>query len=396
MQLVAVGAQDTYLTNNPQITFFKVVYRRHTPFSVESIKQTFTGTANFGNTVEAVISRNGDLITNMYLQTSLPAVTAAVSGWVNRVGWRLLNYVELKIGGQTIDKQYSTWMHVWTELTHNDTKKRALDVLVGAGPTVPSSGRATGEEAGESAGAVVSLNIPLQFWFCRNPGLALPLIALQYHEVKVAINFETIANCESEFAPVGTGSLGSTNLWVDYVYLDTEERVNFAQNSHEYLIEQTQIKTSSSVSAGDNSVRLNFNHPVKELLWVTRPTAVDDMGGCKFTNFAATTAGTGANNVVTAKLKLNNQDRFEVRNGVYFDVIQPYQHHSGTSQTGINCYSFALKPEEHQPSGTCNMSRIDNIELDVNCTLAGTLEVYAHNYNVLRVMSGMGGLAYSN
>jgi hypothetical protein len=336
-----------------------------------------------------------------------------------------------------------------------------------------------------------TLYIPLQFWFCRNPGLAIPLIALQYHEVRVNVDFETWQNCQYYETTVGTTaaataqSLAAASLYVDYVYLDSEERRRFAQQSHEYLIEQVQYTGAESITSSSNKVQLNFNHPVKELFWVVqRDSFVDcstsswlaSVGGAQPFNYsddfstdgiivsllsqsngssnsavgsvpsAATVpmgqASTqpssligadatdlqgveefesgvnyllakvilqsgvkceGKNPVEVAKLQLNGQDRFTEREGSYFDRVQPFQHHCRTPGTGINVYSFALRPEEHQPSGTCNFSRIDKATLQLTVSIntvaaarTAQVRVYALNYNVLRVMSGMGGLAYSN
>jgi hypothetical protein len=386
------------------------------------------------------------------------------------------------------------------------------------------------------------LYIPLQFWFCRNIGLALPLIALQYHEVKVNIQFETLANLLVVGTVANAGEL-TANLWVDYIYLDTDERRRFAQVSHEYLIEQLQVN-EEAYSAGTTAVpiNLNFNHPVKELIWVARSGAsslqtadqwsnytdanpvnlptedtianidgryegragtaetrratfyeaqgqwftkpremlstafitqvnVATVGGAitstipfnghqlnpgdqviltlatggtavintvyvvrdtPFTanqfqlgvaraNGAAVTfaansqvvygrfnplvPAVGVNPIATAKLQLNGHDRFASRDGGYFNLVQPFDAHTCIPDSpGINVYSFALKPEEHQPSGTCNFSRIDNAKLQLTLStraasaakLGGIVKVFATNYNVLRVMSGMGGLAYSN
>ena len=530
MQLVAYGAQDIYLTGNPQITFFKVVYRRHTNFSMETITQTISGTPSSGGTSTVTISRNGDLVSSVYVTTTKDAVTAGSTSVVDQV--------EVEIGGQRIDRQYSQWMNIWTELSTPESKAIALKSMQG---DIGSSG---------STGPTALVQVPLQFWFCRNPGLALPLIALQYHEVKLKITW---------------GSDGDSECAVDcdYIYLDTDERRRFAQVSHEYLIEQVQREQFTSESG--LSAKLNFNHPVKELIWTSGSTAYTD-----------------------ALLKLNGHDRFAKQKPEYFQLRQPYQYHtavpkqnlpsasisnlgstedvvSGTkgsvghaSLTGlntdvlttvlfnlltvdsgagttsiaystataggtviallgtsaallgmvstprpgdlhlvsvnsleatdginagtqiarvravhmsnnytgagvllkatleangaiqdstaagvsnlginqlaieydtnigglasvaserltiqklggtdartsqltkkINVYSFALKPEEHQPSGTCNFSRIDSAQLNFTGTPDGsaTVNVYAVNYNVLRIMSGMGGLAYSN
>ena len=402
LQLVAYGAQDVYLTGNPQITFFKVVYRRHTNFAIEAIQQTFNGTPNFGNRVTCQISRNGDLIHRVYL-----AVVNYSSG--NNVcpyfGLRLINYVEIEIGGQKIDKHYSHWMYVWNELSLPVSKKDAYKKMVGANDKLASLTNA-------------NLYIPLEFWFCRNVGLALPLIALQYHEVKINILFETKDNCRGNTDELT--DLTSTTLWVDYIFLDTDERRRFAQLSHEYLIEQLQFTGTESINDSATSIKpkLSFNHPCKELVWfcasshsatkatinnnwVNYSTGTNGYAAGNSELFKETSAITSTNPIKTAKLVLNGNDRFSARPGSYFNLIQPFQHHENIpSNSGINVYSFALKPEEHQPSGTLNMSRIDTavLNLDVTSSMTGSknLHVYAVNYNVLRILSGMGGLAYSN
>ena len=502
MQLVAYGAQDIYLTGNPQITFFKVVYRRHTNFSMESIEQTFNGSADFGKKVTCTISRNGDLIHRVYLQVSLPRVTCSGDSskfrWLNWVGHVLIKNVEVEIGGQRIDKHYGEWLHIWNELTQTAGHKDGYANMVGNTPRltqwIGGNGAAPSWDQSclnNSCIPETTLYIPLQFWFCRNPGLALPLIALQYHEVKINIEFRDARQC---FCGTGewlnqTPSLRSASLYVDYIYLDTDERRRFAQVSHEYLIEQLQFTGEETVNTTTNKIKLNFNHPCKELIWTCQPdsnvqqtidcefggpqwfnytdaldytyftgTPDDPMGGGMsgsdwpesypvtnganslsdhgapngdvltngengFTNVStnslngrstlASSAGPlvndlpffdyGENCVYSAKLQLNGHDRFSERDGRYFNLVQPYQHHTNVPATGINVYSFGLKPEEHQPSGTCNMSRIDNATLQLNLTSAATdcsrcckVRVYATNYNVLRIMSGMGGLAYSN
>ena len=524
MQLVAYGAQDIYLTGNPQITFFKVVYRRHTNFSMETIGQTFSGTGKVGankNTATATISRNGDLIHKMYINCDSPGANTD-----NTKGSEIVKTAELEIGGQKIDKHWASWNNIWNELSTPESKAIGLKSMQGdIGITGASSG-------------VSSIQVPLNFWFCRNPGLALPLIALQYHEVKVQFEFGSIS--DTNFAGNADRDL---QLMVDYIYLDTDERRRFAQVSHEYLIEQIQKQDVT----GGTSQKLIFNHPVKELIWW--------QGGTPYSK---------------AQLKLNGHDRFSEQKPEYFQLRQPFDYHtavprqnlptagqltsnyvttstttafdnegakaaittapadqqavsdsqvylakmtntataeiaaldSGTNETNlayvfltteiaslsvgqyvlvtlsgtrraaptvvtritqkvqedtndgvvdlksdttallfdsllvdsavsavlegtfsidkiqiltvdgsisaqartsqmtnkISVYSFALKPEEHQPSGTCNFSRIDTAILDLtgNDPTNATGEIYAVNYNVLRIMSGMGGLAYSN
>uniref|UniRef100_A0A6C0KX26 Major capsid protein n=1 Tax=viral metagenome TaxID=1070528 RepID=A0A6C0KX26_9ZZZZ len=522
MQLVAYGAQDVYLTGNPQITFWKVTYRRHTNFAMESIEQTFNGQADFGRRVTCTVSRNGDLAYRTYLQVTLPEIGQSLvsdgdvyARWLDFPGHQLIENVEVEIGGQRIEKQYGDWMHIWCQLTMDKNQEAGYFKMVGNttqltfvtdpsyadvdGPCDSSAPRQVC--APRNALPETTLYVPLQFWFCSNPGLALPLIALQYHEVKINLDLRAIDECLFAVSDLAAGSgdvkvsaayaqsLVSASLYVDYVYLDTDERRRMAQNPHEYLIEQLQYTGAESVGSSSNKVRLNFNHPCKELVWVVQPDAnvdycasltggatlfkalgaqpfnytdaVDALpnsikafggpagtegaeafitndlfetagaadvtanatfggswnaGNAGATNSGVSDAGTfvlaetsldmhcwGENPVVTAKLQLNGQDRFSEREGTYFDQVQPWQHHSRAPDTGVNVYSFALRPEEHQPSGTCNMSRIDNATLQLvlsNATVEGTntakVRVYARNYNVLRIMSGMGGLSFSN
>ena len=474
MQLVAYGAQDIYLTGNPQITFFKVVYRRHTNFSMESIKQTFNGTTGFGKEVSATISRNGDLVYRMYLEHDVTFSCTGEHTYVvitSNYGNNLIKNSEIEIGGQTIDKHYSHWNNVYSQLTEfnptnsfnngfdhsdsgflglsgGDVKRSTLfNTMSGNGGLVTTgisnsnitakmgSWDITANDTGQDL-ASTKIFLPLNFWFNRNPGLALPLIALQYHEVKVKMTFENISNLvktavessisqDSQFAGSGVTSrttfsdatVSGTpkfNLWCDYIYLDTDERRRFAQVSHEYLIEQLQFQSFSS----STSMELNFNHPVKELIWTSSKSPSNEGGaivGQSIDNFIPNgeQGGQGSipDQVALSKcrvpdnlsgnfhIKLNGHDRFKERDAKYFTKTQVWEHHTGTgsmisSTDAIAVYSFALKPEEHQPSGTCNFSRIDNAEL--KASVSGNYYVYAVNYNVLRIMSGMGGLAYSN
>ena len=588
MQLVAYGAQDVYLTGNPQITFWKVTYRRHTNFAMESIEQTFNGQADFGRRVVCTISRSGDLAYRTYLQVTLPQIgpgtlglnrppTTAIGGgqpcyarWLDYPGEQLISQIEVEIGGQRIDRQYGDWMHIWNQLTLSSEQKKGYQKMVGETTqltylTDPSFAAVEGPCDSNAPSQVcaprnalpeTTLYVPLQFWFCRNPGLALPLIALQYHEVKINIDLRPIDEClwavttlscglaDKGSNPAGnnpnglnstagvnnpTGgnvkntiayqqSLVAASLYVDYVFLDTDERRRMAQQPHEYLIEQLQFTGDESVGSSSNKIKLNFNHPCKELIWVVQPdqnvdycasfecgyglyaalgaqpfnytdavdalpnaihafagtgtaaegefidvsapyntlapgtstsvglfadagaehvpadetlewghqgsstganqygmvsnqnpdgadgtSTVSDAGAFVLAETALDLHCWGENPTVVGKLQLNGQDRFSEREGSYFNHVQPYQHHTRNPDTGINVYSFALRPEEQQPSGTCNFSRIDNATLQLvlsNATVEGTktakVRVYATNYNVLRVMSGMGGLAYSN
>jgi hypothetical protein len=482
MQLVAMGAQDVYLTGNPQITFFKVVYRRHTNFSKECIEQTFSGsipTTGEGS-VNCTLSRNGDLVQEIYLKiTSHDDAADVVSGdvtihaddnklsivdgagnWVNGLttasngntevyfnkdiyvktgidiklkfsknviykvqgtsgltrtfkdvngvaiefdgsggatvgslvdaagtaltgvkmynnttnkNWtdvdmtKLVKTVEVEIGGQKIDKHYSQWLDIYNELFETSHDLR-MSMANGSDVPIPNIGATN--------------YIPLRFWFNRNPGLALPLIALQYHEVKINMTLDPVKvdgtnNC----------TISDAKLLVNYVYLDTDERRRFAQVSHEYLIEQVQHTGVES----ETTIDMNFNHPVKALFWTAK-----------------------GDNLGAAKLQLNGHDRAAEQPADYYHLVQPYEcglGHSGKSldtdtrkwgpvvnsnvNNNVGMYSFCLKPAEHQPSGTCNFSRIDNARLNL-ASVSNGVHLFAMNYNVLRIMSGMGGLAYSN
>jgi hypothetical protein len=344
LQLVAYGAQDVYLTGNPQITFFKVVYRRHTNFSIESIQQTFNGNAQPTNRVTCQISRNGDLVHKLYVEFTPKDEDIDDAR-------KCIKKVEVEIGGQLIDRQYGDWMEIWNELTLPEGKNVGYKYMIDGTSNFNTTH--------------IKAYVPLEFWFCRNIGLALPLIALQYHEVKINIEFSN-------------KSFEDATLWADYIFLDTDERRRFAQLSHEYLIEQVQFTGSEAINSSNLSAKLSFNHPVKELIWQEKDKA-------KLGN---------------TKLMLNGNDRFAERDTMYFTHVQPYQHHTNIPDSGcnINVYSFALKPEEHQPSGTLNMSRIDTAQLKITdiSQATGEVKIYAHSYNVLRILSGMGGLAYSN
>ena len=387
MQLVAYGAQDIYLTGNPQITFFKVVYRRHTNFSMETIEQTINGTSSVTNGANGTvtISRNGDLVYKIYVSNSGSTSTTN--------GTAIVSQVECEIGGQLIDRQYQEWNDIWNELSIPEYKALGFKSMqLADGSTIDTTG-------------VGLVQVPLNFWFCRNPGLALPLIALQYHEVKIIVQIGD----GLDVGPASTAKDGNMALWVDYIYLDTDERRRFAQVSHEYLIEQLQYQNTSS----DTSMKLNFNHPVKEIIWAKAKAwgsaSINGGGQCldRMENDDADFINQ-ADSVCKINLKLNGHDRFAPRHTGYFTRTQVAAHHSGNGGVqkadSIHVYSFALKPEEHQPSGTCNFSRIDNAQLIYSnkptdggsSTTSCNIHIYAVNYNVLRIMSGMGGLAYSN
>lgn len=587
MQLVAYGAQDIYLTGNPQITFFKVVYRRHTNFSVDSIEQYFGSQLNFGKKSAVEISRNGDLITQAVLKLVLPEVRYngdflnyghVQFAWTNKIGHAIVEETELEIGGSTIDKQLGNWLNIWSELESNIGHSNGYNKMIGNVPELTSISTLSWDDGSNNLlKPSYSLYIPLQFFFCRNNGLALPLIALQYHQVKIYVKLrqahELYISSDAYRAGGDHLELDDSSLLVNYVYLDTEERRRFAQVSHEYLIQQVQFTGEESINNTNSAkYRLNFNHPVSSIYFTTqmgnyqggrfmvydskdwevaRQNAakllllsqydLDDFG---YFNAPAVTPGDNTidpayvgdqgveyvaidpanpreepryvfNDAITAEnfdgsvligrlspnvpllrrnkedlrnkvegviriytdfennlytfpevekvvrndltimdlsipidkfdednrceyirkfdltvwqhdnygllidgsinpvtqveLQLNGQTRQSKRSGFWYDTVVPYLHHKRTPQDGLNMFSFALNPGEHQPSSTCNFSRIDTAQLnlwfdnftnnrmaDVFTDSDNKVSIFAMNYNVLRLLSGMAGLAYSS
>jgi hypothetical protein len=399
LQLVAYGAQDAYLSGNPQITFWRGLFKRHTNFAMEPFRVNMTGQAAWGTKHSAILGRHADLVSSAYVEVELTGGSDVLVYGANRQGgFNLLEYVELDIGGQIIDRQYGEFMWLWSTLAHPKDARDNMDFM---SKSVNTSNRPCAE-TGRPTRQNLSY-IPLMFFFCRNPGAALPLIALQYHEVKINLLWNK-SNLIFETPQTGnilSAGPAQANLLIDYVYLDVEERRRMAQESHEYLIEQTQFNEDKGLTSAQNRVDLTFNHPVKELLWVTQLSAKKN---CRISRSVNPLSYDEI--IYNCALQLNGQDRVPSLPGQYYRAVQAFQHHSGTAQSGVYSYSFAIKPEEHQPSGTCNFSRIDTATLvfsvDGNIPISNLdnenydIRVYAINYNILRVMSGMGGLAYSN
>jgi len=452
MQLVAYGAQDTYLTGNPSVTFFHAVYHQSTNFAMEVMQQTVTGSASSGNQITVTVARNADLLGQMEICLA-PLATANLTSnsYVYDTNWvaeRAINTITLMIGGQQIDKHWQTWWRLYAELFLNDSNKRKYYKMTSSLAPAVSAG----------AGATpYRVHLPLLFFFNRNPGLFLPLIALQYHEVRLDI---VLSSYYSNYFDT------TFEVWANYVFLDVAERAMFTTNTNQYLIEQLQHNGGDVInSIGENvtnQVKINFNHPVKELIWCfqnanpttagnlnamwnfsTNPSNVNvsidpalaftsnsltapDMLGCPRVYSGSNIlvdASRGAlmagvyktwteegkpNNAANGyevgplqlfKIVLNNTDRFKEQYGRYFNQVQPFYYHTGNPYPGIYCYSFALQPEEFQPTGACNFSRIDLAQAYVNLksgTQSSTMRMFATNYNVVNITSGMGGLAFAS
>ena len=459
-QIGMIGTQDLYLTGNPQITYFKAVYRRYTNFAIEAVEQTYNGLVSQDRecNLTCILSRSGDLVKDIWVEVDLSKSdgTSLFTGissnsyvnWTNNTGHAFLKKSQLYIGSDLIDEHDSRWLDIWNELTDHEEKEhlglnkhnaKNAYLKSNSGTTVPTC----------------TLHIPLKFWFNRNPGLAIPIVSLNFSDVKLVLKTRDLrALLNSNVATNATSvAFDSSNIkiFADYIYLDAPEKQRFSSKAHEYLIEQVQFDSPLNLSTeSTQTFKLNFSHPVKELIWVffgadraseltvvstngsnallnksfTAGTAQTDLGEQKndyfnyscgytatgFTSVAGNTSGSNISNSTAAEhfgtfdLKLDNSSRFPVRKATYFRTCQPIQAGHRVPQKHIYLYSFALNAEDYQPSGTCNFSKVDSVELKFNDlgSINGSdgnrrqLAVYAVNYNILRIMSGMGGLAYTN
>lgn len=414
MQLIAIGNQDSYLTGNPQITFIKSIYKRHTNFSIETIEQPITGPSNFGSKNVCFLSRQGDLINKIYFKVTLPSATSLIQStnstyenWVNNVGHALIEKVSIEIGSTKIDEHTSEWFDIWNELTdvnHNEWE------LVGK--------KIDQRELKINQTNKTEYYIPLKFWFTKNIGLSLPLLALQQHEIKITFDIRPLNQLiKTDGTNVTTiGTLDDIRLFADYVFLDEDERKQIAQSKHEYLIEQIQTETFNDIGVGHNEMNLEFKHPIKELIWVFRhkkridetiTPAINakqsDINGNDIFNYSGSTLNTtlGLNTYdlfSSFNIELNGHERFSLKDPIYFRKYQPYNHHSKIPEKHIYVYSFALNPEKYQPSGTCNFSVIDTKKIIFNDVISSDFEllIFAVNYNILKIESGQGNILFVN
>lgn len=409
LQLVAIGKQDIYLTGNPQITWFKMVYRRYTNFSIESQPMYFDGDPDFGKRLSCLVPRRGDMLGAVILEVTLPALTntdGTPASYVNSIGHALIEEISVEIGEQEIDKQTGEWMEIWSTLTTSASQKDGFNDMIG---------RVEGYSPPNLEGQV-KVYVPLRFWFNKNPGLYLPLLALQYHPIRINVKLRElqklfysdvlISNCDT--AQVNQAKIVKMQLWGDYVNLDVEERRKFVSSTHEYLIEQVQYTNPLSITANQTSanVRIEFNHPIREFIWVLQRSAMTQYHEWfNYSSLASHETGIRTDLLASANIQLDGQDRFEARDAGYFRLVQPWQYHTTIpNDKYIYLYSFALRPEDMQPSGSMNASRIDSINL--LCSLTpdtslspprgnATIIVYATNHNILRVINGFGGLIFT-
>jgi hypothetical protein len=426
LQLVAKGKQDVFLTGNPQITWFKMVYRRYTNFAIESQPMYFDGTPNFGKRITCTIPRRGDLLGPVFLEVTLPALTYSDGvtpvKWVNSIGHALIQEIAFEVGEVEMDRQTGEWMEIWSRFTVNASRQEAFYNMIGKvdnyNPSQPPG----------------KLYIPLQFWFCKNPGVYLPLLALQYHQIRITIVLRnlssliypdpaSITNPTIPACPVYSNASVPIELMLygDYVYLDTEERRRFVSSSHEYLIDQVQYTPSISIPTAATSITIpvEFNNPIKEFMWVLQR---DDLVSLhrewfNYSSLGIREQGIRTDLMESALIQFDGIDRFYPRDAGYFRLVQPYQKHTAVPvDSFIYNYSFALRPEEMQPSGSANASRLDSIVFQINLTQGGSpppgfntntditipngrgnlhCVIYATNNNVFRVVEGFGGLLFT-
>jgi len=428
--------KSNFIIGNPQMTFFKSVYKKHTNFSMETIEIMMNSYPTVDETITtAIIPKSaGDLLENLYYDVVLTGTenNNGANGygylnWVNGTGYAYIKEVSLLIGEQEIEKHYSEWYDIWNELTDIDLKEHLLVNKFNDKYSYLNSNIISSTVNVQNP---VQLYIPLKFFFCRNAGLAIPLIALQYDDVKIKTMFrkmDFLINAELQ-ATTNTNT-PNVKLYANYIYLDTAERRIFTQKPHEYLIEQIQHNGKSTLDSNSGIHELNFNNLVKELIWVCKQKSVEETDptisastavlsniegdeitkGNDYFNYTSPygSANSSPRNLEylgnqespesfrTAKILIDGNERFSAQKASYFRSVQPFYHHSKVPQKHIYSYSFALYPEKHQPSGFCDFTKFRNINLTLtNPVPNANLLVFAIGYNVLRVSNGKASLAY--
>ncbi len=389
VQLVSFGSEDLIILGEPQITFFKNVYKRHTDFSIESIQNLFTDIPGFNTTNTIIIRRQGDLISKLYLEVTLPHdINYTDSYWTNRIGFNLINRVELYIGKKLIDRIYGVWLHVWAELTHNTDMKQILNKMVG-------STQNEGYSNGLSCNVPHTLIIPIPFFFSKHIGLSLPLNAIRNNQdITLKFFFEKKEKC-IQTGLIPSGDISNVSIWADYIFLETSENRLFVQNELEYLIDVTQHLERNLVVTGTKTIRLPFNLPCKELQWIVYNT---NRTGDKFTDLTNNSSNYSSNNSMVQKVqfKFNTKDVFSsgARDYKYFNYVQPYQHNQSYPDIGINTYSFCLYPNELEPSGFINFRHLKSAVMNITTYENGYIHIFASSYNILKIKGGNVDLAY--
>lgn len=432
LSLAALGEQDAYLTFNPSITFWKAVYRRHTNFAMEGIRDELGVDVEFGSGTRLVrytIPRHGDLVSAVYLGLALPEVRATGGPlpfrWVRHLGEVLVEEVSMYIGGALIERLYGEWLHIWNELTLGADRRGWYDELIANTPAFYDPTGATIEAR--------TVYVPVPLFFTRNAALALPLVALQYHTVDLdfrlrpsedlyQLRYARDGGPPDWFRPLpGDPSHRLSKYQVDpnhrsrafieinYVFLDDQEREVMARDSHEYLIHQVS-RTQFDGLLANNVLDLVLQNPVTQLAWVPFAPAAARVYNDRFA-FGARRAGADGppwgNPIRSCALLFNGMERLQEKDAEYFRFLQPYQHGAaGARRAGqhppVFLYSFALDSARPavQPSGSCNMSRIGSVQLVLRLAPGWEPDVgvvvYAVNYNVFKMISGMASVVFAN
>ena len=355
--------------------------------------------------------------------------------WVEKLGHAIIDRIDINIGGERIDRHYGDWINIWYELTSSSFQDNAYNRLIG------NVREMTTFDNNEKPKYI--LTIPISFWFCKNPGLAFPLIALQYSTFSLTIKLKKIESCayieklptkDQDGNDIDILALSLSDIWenvglninatllIDYIYLDSLERKRFAQSAHEYLVETVQYMSLENVTDQRQSITFDFSGPCKEIIWIAQKMSYveeESTNNKLLFNYSYSVNKIG-NPILSSKLTLNGYTRFESTHNNYFNYLQPNSHHMRTPSDGINVYSFSLYTEEHQPSSCCNFSRIGNSnfvitinpkmfvykksdvdpsitpdsEDDEVLSTAINIRIYATRYNILRIIGGMAGFAY--
>lgn len=404
-QLAAYGTQDLYITGNPQVTHFKSVIKRHTNFSMELVENHVDGKLAFGQKIQCKLRRIGDLVHQVYIKVKIPKIQQyqgennLYTSWVNALGYSMIEYIEIQIGDRVIDKHYGQWMNIWSELSVNASKKDLLNSMVGKHDFFTPT----------TQNGPLELYIPLNFWFCKDIGSSLPLVALQHQDVRFNIKIRELSKLwvsnDTEFAkqiiPENI-KFDEFVLLANYIFLDTDERKYFAKNKHFYLIEQLQHSIQSiDITRTENVIDLPFNHPVKELIWVVQSEIVKNNN--QWTNYSGNLIDLSLPEpkapIKTAVIRFEGIERCELNSERYFRTVIPYNYHTNNPDNFIYVYSFATNPEKLQPTGTANFSRIDtaNLHLTTNKDIGkAEINVYAVNYNIFRIINGISGVLFAN
>jgi hypothetical protein len=407
IQLLAKGDLDNFLSGNPDITAFKKIYSRYTQFATESTHIYFDGTASFGKKIVCDIPKYGDLLGPLFLEVQLPAVNLSngqPGKWTNSIGHALIKEVSIEIGQQEIDKQTGEWMEIWSQHTVPAGKRDAFNKMIG---------RYDGYDISKNLVGQQNLIIPLHFWFCQGPESYLPICAIQHNPIRIVLTIRPLdelfqKTIISEYddcppSPIQPADIISLSLWAEYVHLSVDERRHFVSGAHDYIVEQVQYTPLTSISpkASTVNIPMEFNHCIKEFFWYIRPDKVEKKNELmNFSSLASDESGNRINLLQSAVLQLEGQDRFEARSADYFRLVQPYQHHSYVPlDRYIYSYSVATNPEAIQPEGTINVSSINTVNFLFNLVPVAnrgfyTTRVYARNYNILRIVEGLGVLLF--